>query len=171
MEKPDIHQNKEADEGAKIAERIAAEAEFGSRRLSGVTRYIIPCIAAAWSLFQLSLPEVVILDSIYVRSIHLGFAILLVYLSYPAFKKREFKGIFSFLSVKNRISFIDWGLGIIGTFAALYLAINYAELAERQGAPIAMDIIVGVVLVVLLLEAARRSLGPFMVVVSCGFIF
>jgi TRAP transporter 4TM/12TM fusion protein len=171
MEKPDIHQNKEADEGAKIAERIAEEAEFGSRRLSGVTRYIIPFIAAAWSLFQLSLPEVLILDSIYVRSIHLGFAILLVYLSHPAFKKREFRGIFSFLTVKNRISFIDWGLGIIGAFAALYLAINYAELAERQGAPILMDIIVGVVLVVLLLEAARRSLGPFLVIVACGFIF
>ncbi|MBA7684000.1 hypothetical protein ES703_92388 [subsurface metagenome] len=101
----------------------------------------------------------------------MGFAILLVYLSYPAFKKREFRGIFSFLSVKNRISFIDWGLGIIGAFAALYLAINYAELAERQGAPIFMDIIVGVVLVVLLLEAARRSLGPFLVIVACGFIF
>jgi len=171
MEKPDIHQSKEVDEGAKIAERIAAEAEFGSRKLSGVTRYIIPCIAAAWSLFQLSLPEVIILDSIYVRSIHLGFAILLVYLSYPAFKKREFKGIFSFLSVKNRISFIDWGLGIIGALAALYLAINYVELAERQGAPILMDIIVGVVLVVLLLEAARRSLGPFLLIVACGFIF
>ncbi|UCG65029.1 MAG: TRAP transporter permease [Deltaproteobacteria bacterium] len=171
MEKPDIHQNKEVDEGAKIAERIAEEAEFGSRRLSGVTRYIIPCIAAAWSLFQLSLPEVLILDSIYVRSIHLAFAIILVYLSHPAFKKREFKGIFSFLSVKNRISFIDWGLGIIGAFAALYLAINYAELAERQGAPILMDIIVGVALVILLLEAARRSLGPFLVIVACLFIF
>ncbi len=171
MEKPDIHQSKEVDEGAKIAEKIAEEAEFGSRRLSGVTRYIIPCIAAAWSLFQLSLPEVIILDSIYVRSIHLGFAILLVYLSYPAFKKREFKGIFSFLSVKNRISFIDWGFGIIGALAALYLAINYVELAERQGAPILMDIIVGVVLVILLLEAARRSLGPFLLIVACGFIF
>jgi len=34
-----------------------------------------------------------------------------------------------------------------------------------------MDIIVGVVLVVLLLEAARRSLGPFLLIVACGFIF
>ena len=75
------------------------------------------------------------------------------------------------MSVKNRISFIDWGFGIIAAFAALYLAINYAELAERQGAPILMDIIVGVVLVVLLLEAARRSLGPFVVIVACGFFF
>jgi len=171
MEKPDIHQSKEVDEGAKIAERIAAEAEFGSRRLSGAARYIIPCIAAAWSLFQLSLPQVLILDSIYVRSIHLAFAITLVYLSYPAFKKRETKGIFSFLSVKNRIHFIDYGLGIIAAYAALYLATNYAELAERQGAPILTDIVVGVILVILLLEAARRSLGPFLVIVACLFIF
>jgi TRAP transporter 4TM/12TM fusion protein len=171
MEKTDINHNQEVDEGAKVAERIAEEAEFGLRRLSGAARYIIPCIAGAWSLFQLSLPQVLILDSVYVRCIHLAFAIMLVYLSYPAFKKRETKGIFSFLSVKNRIHFIDYGLGIIAAYAALYLATNYAELAERQGAPILTDIIVGVVLVVLLLEAARRSLGPFLLIVACLFIF
>ena len=171
MEKTDINHNQEVDEGAKVAERIAEEAEFGLRRLSGAARYIIPCIAAAWSLFQLSLPHVLILDSVYVRSIHLAFAIMLVYLSYPAFKKIETKGIFSFLSVKNRIHFIDYGLGIIAAYAALYLAINYAELAERQGAPIFTDIVVGVILVILLLEAARRSLGPFLVIVACLFIF
>jgi TRAP transporter 4TM/12TM fusion protein len=172
MEKPDTHQNNKVDEeGAEVAQKIAEEAEFGSRRLLGAPKYIIPCIAAAWSLFQLSLPEVLILDSVYVRCIHLAFAIMLVYLSYPAFKKRETKGIFSFLSVKSRIHFVDYSLGIIAAFAALYLAINYAELAQRQGAPILMDIIVGVVLVILLLEAARRSLGPFLVIVACLFIF
>ncbi len=171
MEKPDINQHNKVDEGAEVARRIVEEAEFGSRRLSGIHRYIIPCIAGAWSLFQLSLPEVLFLDSVYIRAIHLAFAIMLVYLSYPAFKKREFKGIFSFLSVRNRIHVIDYGLGIIAAYAALYLAFNYAELAQRQGAPIIEDIVVGVVLVVLLLEAARRALGPFLVIVACLFIF
>jgi TRAP transporter 4TM/12TM fusion protein len=171
MKEKDINPEQTMDEGAEIAQKIAEEAEFGSRRLSGANRYIIPCIAAAWSLFQLSLPEILILDSVYVRCIHLAFAIMLVYLSYPAFKKREFKGIFSFLSVKSRIHFVDYALGIIAACAALYLAINYVELAERQGAPILMDIIVGVVLVILLLEAARRSLGPFLIIVACLFIF
>jgi TRAP transporter 4TM/12TM fusion protein len=171
MEKPDIHQNDKVDEGAEAAKRIAEEAEFGSRRLSGIHRYIIPCIAGAWSLFQLSLPEVLILDSVYIRSIHLAFAIMLVYLSYPAFKKRKFRGVFSFLSVTNKIHFIDYGLGIVAAYASLYLALNYAELAQRQGAPILTDIVVGVVLVLLLLEAARRSLGPFLVIVACLFIF
>jgi TRAP-type uncharacterized transport system fused permease subunit len=82
MEKLDIHQNNEVDEGAEIAQKIAEEAEFGSRRLSGAPKYIIPCIAAAWSLFQLSLPEILFLDSVYVRCIHLAFAIILVYLSF-----------------------------------------------------------------------------------------
>jgi len=172
MEKPDTHQNNKVDEeGAEVAQKIAEEAEFGSRRLSGAPKYIIPFIAAAWSLFQLSLPEVLILDSVYVRCIHLAFAILLVYLSYPAFKKIKTKGIFSFLSVKSKIHFVDYTLGIIAAFAALYLALNYTELAHRQGAPILMDIVVGVVLVILLLEAARRSLGPFLVIVACLFIF
>jgi len=171
MEKPDIHKNNKVDEGAKIAQKIAEEAEFGSRRLSGAPKYIIPCIAAAWSLFQLSLPEILFLDSVYVRCIHLAFAIMLVYLSYPAFKKIETKGIFSFLSVKSRIHFVDYALGIVAASAALYLAINYVELAERQGAPILTDIVVGVVLVILLLEAARRSLGPFLLIVACLFIF
>jgi TRAP transporter 4TM/12TM fusion protein len=170
MNEKDISPDQTIDEGAEIAQKIAEEAEFGSRRLSGANRYIIPCIAAAWSLFQLSLPQLIMLDSVYIRCIHLAFAIILVYLSYPAFKKRETKGIFSFLSVKNKIHFVDYGLGIIAAAAALYLAVFYLELSERQGAPIPLDIVVGIALIVLLLEAARRSLGPFLVIVVSVFI-
>jgi len=170
MNEKDIRPDQTVDEGAEIAQKIAEEAEFGSRRLSGANRYIIPCIAAAWSLFQLSLPQLIMLDSVYIRCIHLAFAIILVYLSYPAFKKRETKGIFSFLSVKNKIHFIDYGLAIIAAAAALYLAVFYLELSERQGAAIPLDIVVGIVLIVLLLEAARRSLGPFLVIVVSFFI-
>jgi TRAP-type uncharacterized transport system fused permease subunit len=125
MKEKDISPDQTIDEGAAIAQRIADEAEFGSRRLLGANRYIIPCIAGAWSLFQLSLPELIMLDSVYIRCIHLAFAIILVYLSYPAFKKRETKGLFSFLSVKNKIHFVDYGLSIIAAAAALYLAVFY----------------------------------------------
>jgi len=157
-------------DGAKEAIRIAEEAEFGSRRLKGVDRFIIPCIAAAWSLFQLSLPQILLLDSVSVRCIHLAFAILLVYLSYPALKKRKITGVFSFLSTKRGIPIIDYIIGIVAVYAALYLAVNYAELSHRQGAPTPFDIIIGIVLVVLLLEAARRSLGPFLVIVVTLFV-
>ena len=55
--------------------------------------------------------------------------------------------------------------------AALYLAVFYEELGLRQGSPTTMDIVVGIFLIALLLEAARRSLGPFLVVVVTLFIF
>lgn len=171
MTKTDKDHDQTIDDGARAAQRIAEEAEFGSRRLSGISRYLIPCIAAAWSLFQLSLPQLIMLDSVYIRCVHLAFAIVLVYLSYPALKKKQTKGIFSFLSNKDRIHFIDYTLAILAALAALYLAINYVSLSTRQGAPTTTDIIVGIALVVLLLEAARRSLGPFLVVIVSVFIF
>jgi TRAP transporter 4TM/12TM fusion protein len=166
----DSDKKHEIDEGIKLAQKIAEESEFGSRRLTGIDRYVIPCIAAAWSLFQLSLPEFLMIDSVYVRSIHLAFAILLVYLSYPAFKKRKTTGILAFLSSKNKIHIIDYILGITASCVALYLAFNYIELSGRQGSPILIDIIVGIALIVLLLEAARRALGPFLPIVVCVFI-
>ena len=170
MAESDQRKTPTTDAGAKEALRIAEEAEFGSRRLKGVDRFIIPGIAAVWSLFQLSLPQILLLDSVSVRCIHLAFAILLVYLSYPALKKRKTTGVFSFLSMKRGIPIIDYIIGIVAASAALYLAVNYAELSHRQGAPTPFDIIIGIVLVVLLLEAARRSLGPFLVIVVTLFV-
>ncbi len=166
----DPQKTAEMDEGLKTAIRIAEESEFGSRKLSGLSRYLIPVIAAAWSLFQLSLPEFIMLDSVLVRCIHLGFAILLVYFCHPAFKKRKTKGIFGFLSQKEKLPFADLFLGVVAAGSALYLAINYDALNLRQGAPSGTDIVVGIVLILLLLEAARRALGPFMPIVVCFFI-
>ncbi|MBU1712033.1 MAG: TRAP transporter permease [Proteobacteria bacterium] len=166
----DPQKTAEMDEGVEKAKRMAEESEFGSRKLSGFSRYLIPVIAAAWSIFQLSLPEFIMLDSVLVRCIHLAFAILLVYFCHPAFKKRETKGIFGFLSQKAKLPFADLLLGIAAAGSALYLAINYDALNLRQGAPSGMDMVVGVALILLLLEAARRSLGPFMPIVVCFFI-
>ncbi|MBU1183414.1 MAG: TRAP transporter permease, partial [Proteobacteria bacterium] len=151
----DPQKTDEMDEGVETAKRIAEESEFGSRKLSGFSRYLIPVIAAAWSLFQLSLPEFIMLDSVLIRCIHLGFAILLVYFCHPAFKKRKTKGIFNFLSQKAKLPFADLILGVVAAGSALYLAINYDALNLRQGAPSGTDIIVGIVLILLLLEAAR----------------
>ena len=158
-------------QGRTEAQRIAEESEFGFRRLTGVNRYTIPFIAAAWSLFQLLLPQLLLLNSVTVRSIHLAFAILLVYLSYPAFKKITAQGPFSFLSSKSRVHPIEYLLGAIAALSALYLALNYDALSLRQGSPNTVDIIVGIILILMLLEAARRSLGPFLVIVVSLFIF
>jgi TRAP transporter 4TM/12TM fusion protein len=158
-------------DGIEIAERIAREAETGVRVEAGWKKWIIPVIAAGWSLFQLSLPSVIILNTIYIRAIHLAFAITLVYLSYPMFKKPRQRKITGYLSTRSRITLLDCVLAVIACFAALYIGLFWEALAQRQGMPLTPDIVVGIVLTVFLLEAARRSLGPTISVVACLFIF
>ncbi len=159
------------DDGVALAEQIAKESEFGSRQVSGNTKFFIALLAGCWSLFQLSLPKFFLLSALYTRTIHLAFAITLVYLSYPAFKKRHFSGILSFLTRKQGIPITDWIAASVGAFAALYLALDYVGISARQGMPLTRDIIIGIILLVLLLEAARRSIGPALSIVATLFIF
>ncbi len=163
-------EKKETAEGGKAAEQIAKEAETGVRSVTGRTRWIIPVIAACWSLFQLALPSVIILNTVYIRAVHLGFAITLVYLSYPLFKRPHKGKLLGYLSARTRFTIVDYVLAAVACFAALYIAIFWLELSGRQGSPLHRDIVVGITLAVLLLEAARRSLGPTISVVAAIFI-
>ncbi len=160
----------EINEGTREAIKIAEEAELGYKQIKGKTAYLIPIIAAAWSLFQLALASVLILDSILIRSIHLTFAITLVYLSHPMFKKPKPGRLGQYLSARDRITTLDFVLAIVAALAALYIVIDYEGISMRPGALIARDVVVGIVLVVAVLEAARRSLGPVLPIVAIVFI-
>ena len=84
IEKTDI------DEGLELAKRMAEEEEGIGRRPTGASRHVIPTIAVIWSLFQISIASWLILDSTFIRAIHLGFALLIVFLNFPLLKKPRF---------------------------------------------------------------------------------
>ncbi|MEM9782767.1 MAG: TRAP transporter permease [Pseudomonadota bacterium] len=73
-------------------------------------------------------------------------------------------------SPQDRIPPWEWALAIIGAAAALYLFMFYDQIASRVGAPITQDLIVGSIGLLLLLEAARRSLGPALMIVATVFL-
>ena len=152
------HEIQEKGEGIEIARRMAEEEEGIGRRPHGPVKYVVPTIAVIWCFFQLSIASWLILDSTFIRAIHLGFALLIVFLNYPLFKKIRL-GL-KYFSAKDRIPILDYLMGAIATFAALYIVIDYAGLITRYGAPITRDIVVGAILIVLLLEATRRVIGP-----------
>lgn len=159
------------DDGAYEAQQMVEESEAGSRNPKvGWQAWLIPIIAASWSIFQLMLAEILLIQADYIRAIHLAFAISLVYLSYPLFKKKVMPANLKWLSDKSKFHLIDFLLVFVSASAALYIAVFYEELATRMGSPITADIVVGVVLVVLLLEAARRALGPALTCVASLFI-
>ena len=165
----EIYDMQEKDEGIEAARRMAEEEEGFARRPQGPTKWVIPFIGIIWSLFQLSIASWWILDTVFIRAIHLGFAMLMVFLSYPVFKETRW-GL-KFLSIKNRIPAWDFVIAALACFSAVYIAVDYYGVTYRYGAPITRDIVIGLILLVLLLEAARRVIGPALSVISLFFCF
>ena len=162
----------ETDDGIELAKRLAEEEEGISRKPKGPEKYVIPFIAVIWSLFQLSIPSWLVLDSTFIRAIHLGFAMLIVFLNYPFFKKTRF-GL-KYFSQKEKIPLLDYIVAAMACFSALYIAIDYTGMTIRYGAPIVRDTVIGLTLVVLLLEASRRVIGPALSVIAmffCAYAF
>ncbi|TNF47261.1 TRAP transporter permease [bacterium] len=154
--------------GVEEAKRIAEEEESGYRHLTGYSRWIVPTIAVTWCVFQLSIASWWLLDTIIVRAVHLGFAMTIAFLSYPALKRPR-KGIWSFLSSRTRIPVFDYFMALLGCFAAVYIVLDYEGIAGRQGAPIVRDLVIGMALVIILLEAARRVIGPALTIIASMF--
>jgi TRAP transporter 4TM/12TM fusion protein len=133
-------------------------------------------VALTWSIFQIwiasPLPFTIgwaVFSSGEARSIHLGFAIFLSFLSYPAFKN----------SSRNRIPVADWALAIVASLCALYPLIADSmlidsifgiRLSDRPSAPNSVDIMVSITGMLMLLEATRRALGPPLMVVAMVFL-
>jgi TRAP transporter 4TM/12TM fusion protein len=149
--------------GKRVEELLKAESGF-IRQLRFHENIIVSIIAVSWTLFQLGIASVIILDSTQKRAIHLAFAVSLLFLLTPCFKKGT-----NFLSVKDHIPLIDYILAGLGALAALYIALDYNGIAMRMGVPIARDITFGILLVVLLLEATRRAIGPALSVIAVLF--
>ena len=135
------------------------KAESGDlRSLAKHENLLVTFIAVAWALFQLGLASFILIDSTKERAIHLAFAITLLFLLNPCF--RSPKKFLSFLSITDRIPLIDYILALLAGLVSLYIIFDYEGIAMRAGAPISRDIAVGIILVLCLLEAARRIIGP-----------
>lgn len=154
--------------GLSAAEALIAEADTGARAPTGkIPRTLLFAIPLMWSLFQLwyasPLPfefGIFILNDTEARAIHLAFSVLLAFMAYPTLSS----------SPRDYIPIQDWVVGLVGAFCAAYLFIFYVELSGRPGNPTDLDLVVGVVGMVVLLEATRRALGPPLMVVGGIFL-
>ncbi|TNJ48421.1 TRAP transporter permease [Phaeobacter sp. B1627] len=113
-------------------------------------------IPLVWSLYQLwiasPLPFILrigVWNDTQTRAIHLGFAVLLAFIAFPGLKS----------SPRHRIPLPTWVVAVIGALASSYLFYNYSGVADRTGNPSGMDVAISIIGIVLLMEAARRSLG------------
>lgn len=141
--------------------------EHGPRHLTGKAGWLVTGVAFSWSCFQLLIARTWTLNAEVIRAIHLAFAITLVYLSFPMFRKARLAR----LSPRDRLPWWDLLAAFLAAGCALYIVIDRDGLSQRIGAPLPRDLIAGGFLLYFLLEAARRALGLALPCVAGFFIF
>lgn len=165
----------------QTAEDLVAQVESGPRNpKSRIAVGVIIALSVGWSFYQLYIAQNPI-NSFIARSWHLGFALALVFLAYPAYDfhnpprwVRGLRAVLPFLrnarSNRDHIPIIDIVLAIAASAGALFIWWDFQGIINRQGLPSQIDVIMGVLTLVLLLEAARRSLGPALSIICMVFI-
>ena len=159
-EHPDNHYFKTDEDftHSSSAESILEEHEAVAREHKGTVKWVTGAVALGWSVFQLALPEFILLNSAFIRAIHLAFALSLAFLSFPMLKKLKPKYL-SCLWSTNRLPIIDILLALLAAVCTLYMVYNYEAIAQRMGNPTTLDLLMSGGVIILLLEGTRRALG------------
>ena len=158
---------------SKIENKISEDLS-PTKNLTGIHLKIVTTIAIIWSLFQLwyASPFPFMFDfgmfkGLPARAIHLGFALTLTFLIFPIFKGKK-------------ISIIDIFISFTAAFCCLYIYFFYDQLVYRGGIlliltlgeniNIPIELIIGIIGILILLEATRRAIGLPLVIIAIFFL-
>ena len=164
-----------ADIDKKIENKINEDLS-PTRNLKGFHLKLVAIIAITWSLFQLWYASPFpfwlnfgMFKGLPARAIHLGFALLLAFLIFPYARGKK-------------VNFIDILIAITGAICCLYIYVFYDQLVDRGGIllkinlsdnfTIPIELILGIIGILILLEATRRVIGvPLVVIAVCFLLF
>ncbi len=99
--------------------------------------------------------------------LHMGTTLFVVFLSFSAFGGASHK---PGLRAPLGLPLEDWVFAIAGAVSAMYVPWIYDQLAFRVGNPLMIDVVMGTILIVVLMEATRRSMGWPLPVIAILFI-
>jgi len=157
----------------KIENKISGDLS-PTRNLTGLHLKIVAAIAIIWSLFQLwyaspfpFIFNIGMFKGLPARAIHLGFALLLAFLIFP-------------ISRNKKITVIDIFISIVASFCCLYIYFFYDQLIDRGGVllnitigqniNIPIELIIGAIGILILLEATRRVIGKPLAIIAIIFL-
>jgi len=147
-----------------------------TRNLTGLHLKVVVAIAIIWTLFQLWYASpfpfmfgIGMFKGLPARAIHLGFALTLTFLIFP-------------ISKSKKISIIDILISLVAAFCCLYIYFFYDQLVDRggfllnislgQNINVPIELIIGIIGILILLEATRRAIGlPLVVIAVCFLLF
>jgi TRAP transporter 4TM/12TM fusion protein len=153
---------------AEIEREFDPETAF--RSTGKTVGYIIAAILVSMSVYHFYASGFGLVRELVHRGIHLSFVLGLVFLLFGARKANYSLSPKAWYRVEG-VPMIDIIFALVAVSAAMYLPLLPAEaLAKRVGNPSPTDIFMGSALLLLTLEAARRSVGPTLPIIGLVFI-
>ena len=152
----------------KFEEKYDPQLSF--RKLGPKLSIIVTTILVSMSLYHFWASGFGLVREVLHRGIHIAYVIGLVFIVFSWKKNTENETKKTLFSFQN-VSVLDYIFAILTVTSALYLPLLPSEiLAARVGNPELIDVAMGSVLILLTLEAARRSVGPTLPIISIIFI-
>lgn len=147
-----------SDEALRKAEQYIEEEEGAANHLGGWLGIFLSAVAVVMSLFHMYAAYAIVPTQT-LRPVHVGFVLFLSFLMFP-FSKR----------FRHRIMWWDWMVSLLSIAIVVYLVIGGDDFTDRNTMPNAWDIFFGVSLILLVLEAMRRTIGWILPVISICFL-
>ncbi|MFC6487778.1 TRAP transporter permease [Nitratireductor sp. GCM10026969] len=138
----------------------AREAPSETRELTGLWSKLFFVVAILSSVFHFYTAGYRPLPAMEQRPVHLAFMLFLGFLLYPTLRSEK----------AGNPRLLDIAFALAGSVSSGYLAWNYLDIVMRGGFPTQTDIVMGTIFCIVVLEAARRTMGMFLVVLSALFV-
>ena len=129
--------------------------------------FVSPVVAKAYKIFAIAvtLYHLIFSSGFYMpetlkhRSLHVAMILILSFAMYPATKKAS----------RKVIAWYDYVLMAFSAAVPLYMWTDYFNIINRAGSPNTMDVVMGTLLTLLVLEATRRVCGLALPVIAIIF--
>ncbi|MGC1497392.1 MAG: TRAP transporter fused permease subunit [Sulfitobacter sp.] len=154
---------------AEIERKFDPETAF--RPTGRMLGHFIAATLVAMSVYHFYASGFGLIRELLHRGIHLSFVLGLVFLLFGLRKSDPADGVPKAWYYFDGVPVIDMMLAILAVGAAMYLPLLPPEIvSERVGNPSQFDVFMGSALLLLTLEATRRSVGPTLPVIAILFI-
>jgi TRAP transporter 4TM/12TM fusion protein len=152
----------------KLEEELDPEMRF--RPLQPGVAWLVAGLLFALSCFHYYTAGFGLLPEQTHRGIHIAFVLGLIFLVFPTFKRAATAPLPSGVLRPFGVGIHDWLLALAAAAASLYVPWIFHDLVFRVGNPSGLDVFMGTLMIVVLLEATRRSVGWPLPIIAIGLM-
>ncbi len=156
------------DKTQKLAEKYDAEIRF--RPLDKTATWIVSLLLVTLSIFHYYTAGFGLLREATHRGVHLAFVLSLIFLVFGFSKAHYQREPKSTWYAPGGVPLYDWIIAIVLALSVLYIPYIFEDLAFRVGNPLPMDVAMGTVLILGLLEGTRRAMGWPLPIIALVFL-